>query len=248
MARAHDESSDDELPALSDILNRRRNAQPATPSSREKNKPLLATKYPESAAPPLSQKAKGTSVAARRQRLLKPASVDSRLARPVTAETIGSIASLDESASTFRKPSPVAKRTAARAAKKNTKYLVNEESDSNSMAQADSDCSTESESEEDVEESLWSASHDDPGDMSAEDDHDEAAWRPNVLLPDFQGSNVGSSNDVSHSAQVSEHSVPAYETQFTRNPPPILRKPEISSADSERPSSSSSTEFNAILT
>ncbi|KAK0650278.1 HMG box-containing protein C19G7.04 [Lasiodiplodia hormozganensis] len=248
MARAHDESSDDELPALSDILNRRRNAQPATPSSREKNKPLLGAKYPESTAPPLSQKAKGTPVAARRQRLLKSASVDSRLARPVTAETIGSIASLDESGSTFRTRSPVAKRTAARAAKKNAKYLVDEESDSNSMAQADSDCSSESESEEDVEGSLWSASHDDRDDMFAEDDHDEATWPPNVLLPDFQKSNVGSSDDVSRSRQVSEHSVPVYETQYTRNPPPILRKPEISSVDSERPSSSSSTDFNAVLT
>ncbi|KAL1639438.1 hypothetical protein SLS58_007870 [Diplodia intermedia] len=283
MARARyessDESSDDELPALSDILNRRRNAKPighqSLPSHGHMTEPSspgaetaghaaravsftsVARKLPEPAVPSLVQKANSTPVAPKRQRVLKPASMDNRLARPVTAETIGSIASLDENGESFRRRSPIAKRTPARAAKKTSQYLVGESSDASSMVQADSACSSDSESEfepdEGIEGDPRSASHSHFSDLSAEDINEEAARQPHSLSTNTQESKLSSApllNDMSQDGLASGFSIPAYEITSigASTAPPVLRKPESSSIGLERPPSSSSADLNAILT
>ncbi|KAL1620300.1 hypothetical protein SLS54_006084 [Diplodia seriata] len=274
-----EESSDDELPALSDILNRRRNAKPichqSLPSHGHMTKPSspgaetaghaasavsftsVARRLPEPAVPSLVQKPNSTPVAPKRQRVLKSASMDNRLARPVTAETIGSIASLDENGESFRRRSPIAKRTPARTAKKTSQYLVGESSDASSMVQADSACSSDSESEfesdEIIEGDPRSASHSHFSDLSGEDVNEEAARQPHSLSTNIQESKLNSApllNDMSRDGLASGFSIPAYEITSigASTAPPVLRNPESSSRDLERPPSSSSADLNAILT
>lgn len=273
MARANYDSSDDELPAPSDILSRRRNAKPASkpactspgattaflppePVARDslsRKNPVKSTSQSrrDLAVQPLVLKPKNNTPAPRRQRLLRPAAVDSRLVRQATAGSFGSIASLDEDDTSLRAVVSTAKRTPGRAVRKTTKYSV-EDSDE----EPESDSSSESEGGEDIEESLWCGSDGDHDDRSAsEDEVDEAPWlKSSTREPFAKNLNMTSVTSTISSTDASQETinhkpsipVPAFQ-YFGDVKAPILSKTVSAAGALERPSSSSSADYDAVL-
>ncbi|KAF4305501.1 SprT-like protein [Botryosphaeria dothidea] len=271
MARANYESSDDELPALADIIARRRNA--SNPQTK------LAQDRHELTEKPLVRKAKTCSTTTRRQRLLKPPTMHSKLAGQADPSSFGSIASLDDEDASVRRPASAVKRTPARAARKTTKYVIDSEdpeessngssngspnrvpdessdesSDAFFDAKEDMELNSELHSGEDVEESLWCGSD---GDDSAE----EASQLEEILPPNSGSRKPEAKNTKAASVPPPEAVVDGFQgfsshsrathddIQHSQDPlaAPVLKKPVSAYCSSEKLSSSSSANQDAML-
>ncbi|EKG10728.1 protein of unknown function SprT-like protein [Macrophomina phaseolina MS6] len=276
MARSNYESSDDELPALTDILARRRNAKSSTTTGSpmlKARKPVLPVDrttlvspisketagichddYLESVKEPFVQKAKDKSTAPRRQRLLKNPALRTRLIHQADPSTFGSIASLDDEDMTLRRASSSVKRTPARAAKKTARYIIElDDTDGASEIQSASDLGSESDSAENVETSLWCGSD---YDESAEDGQlqDGQPLPPSTQEPGARNSQPVDAVCHRGPTERPQGVVPpiptakCYDDEHLEDvlATPALKKPTSIRDPCERPSSSSSADQNAV--
>lgn len=257
MARPNRESSDDELPTLDDILSRRRTlASDQSPAPKSRN----------NAATPR-----------RGQRLLKPATVDSRLMRQATTATFGSIPCLDEDDAPVRRRAPIVKRTLGRAVRKTTKYAEPEpepepnpqpgleepnpepateqnpasesEFESESGSESESEPEPGSESEPDAEESLWCGS-DGEEDYQTADEGGGPEEVPPLKPATSKIKNAPASAPLFQNVVVlPKPRIPEPQAQRSEDTKslPVLTKPAAKPTTLDRPTSSSSTDHEAVL-